>query len=384
MLFCIFSVKSPGMKYILLLFATLAYGQGKTVVVYGRVTSAYNDVAVESGDIELNYDTSDGSYLTFESIGKDGYYARKLTDILKVEVATYYDNYYDDAVVAVVGNKDSIRIDFVLKPKPFVYTSAQAVEDTRNNRIQLVTFDSLEYNWTRKINMKKDFGFDYVLLQEPEDYNFVKHIQDYNRIVEGYLTSKDGDWETKLNHVRDSVVNLEADDYGKKHDLDLKNLKVPSFAYLPKIMQEKVTMWQQHYNSWYKDDLKDFTIAYTLKVIKSDKEYEHFYLLPERISMDYEALLPELIKLLTDPTEVGMEGYSGFMFCRGLAPTGPIGCVAIPYSDDDLFTVAGRANFLLKRLTWEDFGNVLPNPDKEWLKKLQNRWAYWLLQLQEK
>lgn len=372
------------MKYILLLFAALVYGQGKDVVVYGRVASPYNDVAVESGDIKLNYDTADNSYLTFESIGKDGYYARKLTDVLKVEFSTYYDDYYDEAMVAVVGNKDSIRIDFVLKPKPFVYTSAQAMEDTRNSRIQLVTFDSLEYNWASKINMKKDFGFDYVLLQKPEDYNFVNHIKDYNSIVEGYLTLKDNSWRSKLHIVRDSIVNLEADNYGEKHTINLKRLKVPPFTSLSKIMQEKITMWQQHYNSWYKDDLKDYTIAYTLNVIKSDKAYEHFYLLPERISMDYETLLPELIKLLTDPTEVGMEGYPGFMFCRNIAYTGPVGCVAIPFSNDDLFTVAGRANHILKRITGQHFGNVLPNPDKEWLKKLQNRWAYWLLQLQEK
>lgn len=141
-------------------------------------------------------------------------------------------------------------------------------------------------------------------------------------------------------------------------------------------------MWQ--HNNWYKVELKDYTIAYTLNVIKSDKAYGHFELLPKRVSMDYETLLPELIKLLTNSTEVGMDGYPGIMWCRNIGPTDTIDCIAIPYSEDDLFTVAGRANHILKLITCQDFGNVLPNPDKEWLKKLQNRWAYWLLQLQEK
>jgi hypothetical protein len=46
--------------------------------------------------------------------------------------------------------------------------------------------------------------------------------------------------------------------------------------------------------------------------------------------------------------------------------------------DDDLFTVAGRANWILRTLTKKKFGYVLPEADETSLKSLQSRWRSWL------
>ncbi len=373
------------MKYILLLLSvTLAYGQGKTVVVYGQMTSDYKDAEIDKiVGIYVRYTTSDNSYLTFpDKINQNGYYTRTLEEAETVTIESNVHDFYAPAITEAVNGRDSIRIDLHLIPKPYVYTREKAMADTRIKKIQLVTFDSLEYECTKKIDLQKDFGFSYMYMPKPKDYDFETNIENYNRIVEFYLTLKDGDWETKLNQVRDSVVNLEADNYSRNHKIDIEILKVPKIEGLPKEMQERIGRLQQNYNDWLKEKLTDYSIAYTIKVITSDKSYDHFYLLPQRISMDYEVFLPELIKLLTNSTEAGMDDYPGVMLCRGLAPTGPVGCVAIPYSDDDLFTVAGRANHLLKRLTGEYFGWVSVHPTEADMKKLQNRWVYWLLQLQ--
>lgn len=45
---------------------------------------------------------------------------------------------------------------------------------------------------------------------------------------------------------------------------------------------------------------------------------------------------------------------------------------------DDLFTVAGRANWMLRNLTGKNFGYVKPNVSGEELTTLQQRWTRWL------
>lgn len=45
---------------------------------------------------------------------------------------------------------------------------------------------------------------------------------------------------------------------------------------------------------------------------------------------------------------------------------------------DDLFTVAGRANWMLRNLTKKNFGYAKPNTSEEELAKLQQNWMRWL------
>lgn len=370
------------LSILLFLIVTMSV-KGQDVTVYGRVTCVDKAVKLESVvGIRISYTTKDNSYLTSADVDNIGFYDRRLPNATTITVESNYDDFYAEKVIVDVADRDSIRIDLKLIPKRYFYTREKAIKDTRDGNVHLITFDTLEYNWSRKINLKKDFGFDYVLLAEPDDNNFKKKMDEYNAVVEGYLGLRSPNWRESLGIVRDSVVNSEADQYGRQHKVNIDKLRFPEIDSLPKGMKERLTTLQSNYESWYKDKLKDYTFERTIEIIKKDKEYENFQLLPERVSIEYQKMLPELLKLITDETEIGMKDYPGIMLCRGIAPPpGPWGCVAIPFSRDDLFTVAGRANHLLKVLTQEDFGNVLPNPDKEYLKKLQNRWAYWTMNL---
>lgn len=370
-------------KILFILFLTsIVHGQGRDVVIYGKVTSIYSDVKIADGDISLEYSTPNNNYLTYEEVENDGSYSRKLENVITVIIETDYRDYYAEKIIVQVGIQDSLRIDLALIPKPYIYTGERAFTDICNGKVQLVTFDTLEYNWTRKINLAKDFGFKYILLPEPEDTDFKDKIKDYNVIVESYLRLKNHHWMERMAIMRDSIINLSADQYRKK--INIEKLVFPQKDKLPKGMQKRLNTFQEQYISWYQEELKDYTKNYILQVITTNKDYDSFLPLSIWISANYQQILPELIKLLTNNDEIGMEGYTGIMWCRGLAPSGPLSPgIGIPYSDDDLFTVAGRANHILKLLTYEDFGNVLPNPDEAWLRKLQNRWAFWLWQLQK-
>lgn len=120
------------------------------------------------------YTTRDGSYSTFpDNINKDGYYTRKLKGAETVTVESNVHDFYAPSVTVPVNGRDSIRIDLYLIPKVYVYTGKQARTDIRIKKIQLITFDSLEYEWTKKINLQKDFGFRYVYIPRPYDHDFV-------------------------------------------------------------------------------------------------------------------------------------------------------------------------------------------------------------------
>lgn len=46
--------------------------------------------------------------------------------------------------------------------------------------------------------------------------------------------------------------------------------------------------------------------------------------------------------------------------------------------EDDVFTVAGRSNWILRAITKKNFGYVKPNPSAESLRALQDKWTRWL------
>jgi len=45
---------------------------------------------------------------------------------------------------------------------------------------------------------------------------------------------------------------------------------------------------------------------------------------------------------------------------------------------DDLFTVCGRANWMLRNITEKNFGYVKPQPSEQYLETLQGKWKGWL------
>ena len=371
---------------LFLLFSIQVYSQSDETVVYGLVSSNNKSLKLESWGIRINYYTTTNNYYRSAKVDKNGLYNIKLPKNSKAIITTDYKYYYSDTITINTLLKDSIRIDFILKTKSYTYTQLKAMKDIEKGLVQLITFDTLEYEWSRKVDLKKKFGFDYLLLKEPKDEDFREKMRDYNWQVKYHLNLLKGvDWENNFNILRDSVVNSEADQYGKNQIIDIKSLKVPEKEKLPKKMKKNIDeryefpgieYYTTHYNI-SKDDM--------LQIIVNDKDYNKLSDVSNRLWVDYDIMIPELIQLIDNKKIVGLENFYGLMNTnQGLSGTFIIQTgITIPYSADDLNIVAGRANHLLKMITDEDFGDVDPDTNEEYLKKLQNRWAYWLLQLQE-
>jgi hypothetical protein len=123
-------------------------------------------------------------------------------------------------------------------------------------------------------------------------------------------------------------------------------------------------------------------VAFMLRKIDQDPDYQSFKVIQYWAAWHYQALIPELIFRLTDETEVGLTNAREIIIWDrvqegDLELDGPGAEVA-----DDLFTVGGRANYLLKNLTGEDFGTLEMHTSSEERIRLRDQWVDWLLNLQ--
>lgn len=91
-----------------------------------------------------------------------------------------------------------------------------------------------------------------------------------------------------------------------------------------------------------------------------------------------QALHRALVAQLTDKTKVDLKETSKLIIWERIT-TGEILFEGQGYQiNDDLFTVAGRANWMLRNTTKQNFGYVKPNTSAEELATLQQKWTRWL------
>lgn len=371
------------MKYILLLFAALAYGQGETVVVYGRVTSdvlsfepfSYSGIMIDVSGIDHPYSSS-------ISVNKDGSFSKSFPKGATIEMSTYYPDFYSKDTVVTTGMQPRVEVNFKVSPKIYLYSEVTANADIKAGKLQLITQDTLMYNWNKKLGYTKQFGFDYLLLAF-DDYEFDDNASAYNYTVTKHLaTVNDSLWYSKLSGIEDSLRHIEADTYSSKNSIDLNRLKAPEYDKLSPKMKKAIAESKED-AEWLKIISLSEKASQVLYWIDKDKEYHHIFEAEYWMAYNYESIIPELIKRITNKKEVGLINTADLIIWERI-DSGDLkfyghGGVAF----DDLFTVAGRANHLLSIITGEDFGRVSMYATEADLKKLQNRWAYWLLQLQE-
>jgi hypothetical protein len=93
---------------------------------------------------------------------------------------------------------------------------------------------------------------------------------------------------------------------------------------------------------------------------------------------DDKTLLKGLASQVSNKTKVDLKSTNRLIIWERIT-TGEIQFEGKGYqASDDLFTVAGRANWILRNLTRKTFGYVKPNTSEEELSKLQQKWVRWL------
>ncbi|MGH1364800.1 MAG: hypothetical protein ACRBF0_14650 [Calditrichia bacterium] len=383
----------PSNTFIFLLISFVLYGQSsdRTTLVHGKVVSATESTVPLPSKGNLHYEIfySDGhSRSSSVKIGKNGEFEKLFYQNTKIALSISYPDFYtSDTTILYIELKDCINVNFIVQPKEYFYTEQSAERDLSNGNVQIILFDDLIYNWNRKLDFTKQFGFKYLKMPEPVDHEFRTNMANYNNKVEAYLDSiNDPAWNHRLNAMIDSLTHLAADNYGKANSINLNELAFPYNVKLSDKMKETIRKQQHEFKRIFQKkriEYIEFSPEFILNKIDNDPQYHYIFIAEYWMAFNYEMMIPELLKRITDKREVGLIGTTELIISEriksGDMRFSRIGRLVF----DDLFTISGRANHLLQRITGEEFGLVSMYSNEQDLKKLQNRWAYWLLNLKE-
>ncbi|MBO9582674.1 MAG: hypothetical protein J7574_00800 [Flavobacterium sp.] len=166
---------------------------------------------------------------------------------------------------------------------------------------------------------------------------------------------------------------------------DVLNLKFPKESKLTQKFQNAINE-QKNQSNWIDESNKEKIRSYTMEFIldKIDNNREFSYLIDAEywIALNYQKIIPQLIERITNEKEVGLVNSTDLMIFERIE-SGDLKDYGHGFIvNDDLFTVAGRANRLLTRVTGENFGSVSMKSTPKDLKVLQKKWTDWLKNLQ--
>jgi hypothetical protein len=124
-------------------------------------------------------------------------------------------------------------------------------------------------------------------------------------------------------------------------------------------------------------DAKQFSVEQILQKNLDVRSWADAYLLMVAAAPRNEdkGLLTVLTSQLTNQNKATLQGARKLIIWERIT-TGEILFEGKGYQvSDDLFTVAGRANWMLRNLTKKNFGYVKPNTSTDELTKLQQKWT---------
>ncbi len=159
------------------------------------------------------------------------------------------------------------------------------------------------------------------------------------------------------------------------------SLKFPDNITLPDKFQRAIEKQIKEYNRlFYRDSTKTkhYSAAFILDKIDNDSNYQYIFLAEYWIAFHYKEIIPELIKRLTNKKEVGLTNSADLIIWERIQNKQMEFYGHGGISNDDLFTIAGRANRLLTEITGESFGHISMYSTKEQLTRLQRKWMEWL------
>ncbi len=172
----------------------------------------------------------------------------------------------------------------------------------------------------------------------------------------------------------------------EKPFLPKKLLPITFKNQLAAVNREFIVAYNMRFDSSARD-VRNYNIEQIRNFIYKEKDYEYVFRCPFWIAMDsarYVQLIPELIKAITDETFVGLTN-AGDVTIWARVKTGELKQNSLNYQiDDDIFRVCGRANWILKRLSKNEFGNIRIDTPMKDLIEIQKKWVKWLNTLKVK
>lgn len=126
-------------------------------------------------------------------------------------------------------------------------------------------------------------------------------------------------------------------------------------------------------------EIKTYKPAFILDKIDHEPSFDYLFRTSYWLVLDsnYQKIIPELINRITDTSYVGLTDADDVVIWERVK-TGEMKRNGIAfYVDDDLYIVAGRANWLLRRISGLDNGRVNIHPNPADLKIIKEKWMNW-------
>src|ERR1044071_5262389 len=138
-------------------------------------------------------------------------------------------------------------------------------------------------------------------------------------------------------------------------------LRFPDPKTLPESFQKAVENQIKDYYRLFKKDsstTNHYTVSFMLDKIDSDSNYRYVFLAEFWSAFHYQDMIPELIKRITNKEETGLVNSADLIIWERVQAKQMEFWGHGGVSSDDLFTIAGRANRILTKITGQNFGNV--------------------------
>lgn len=160
------------------------------------------------------------------------------------------------------------------------------------------------------------------------------------------------------------------------------NHKKPSNILLRPSVLEAHKKLNSEFLSIQKDDVRaeilSFTLEHVLEQIQNNNNFEFLFQIRFWCGENQEKIIPELIKLLNDHRIVGLTNSNDVIIWDRIIAGDLVFYGHGWLINDDIFSVAGRASWLLKESTCLDFGNITMKTSNRNMGKLKKKWIRWV------
>lgn len=129
--------------------------------------------------------------------------------------------------------------------------------------------------------------------------------------------------------------------------------------------------------------VRNLMLVDVLNTIDKEKNFDKLFPIQYWAVMDsnYVTILPELIARVTDNTIVGLDNAYDILIWERMTDKQKNWLSYAYIVNDDLYQRSGRANYILKKISGENFGDVRIKSSPEKLQELQSKWQKWYKQL---
>jgi hypothetical protein len=161
-------------------------------------------------------------------------------------------------------------------------------------------------------------------------------------------------------------------------------LRFPDSSAIPEKLLKHVSKMQGKFGEAAKGNSlasRNINMSQMLQYLETDKDYHNLLLLRYWMLFHYREMIAELILRLRHKLFIGLENYDDLMILERIRAGHMKNYGHGSIERNDLFTLAGRSNWLLREITGENFGSVSMYSSAKDLTRLQERWVNWLEQL---